>query len=101
MVRSSSLTFAALLTVLSTPDISFAQSRQPVNVKAAIDSFVDGQVANDAFSGAIAVAKNGQIVYQRAVGKANRDSNTPMKLDTRMQIASTTKLFTQIAIRQL
>ena len=32
---------------------------------------------------------------------ANRETRTPMRVDTRIQIASMSKLFTQIAIRQL
>lgn len=100
MFRSFFLILAAL-SVVSTSNAAFAQSPVRVNVKAAIDSLVDTQIAIDAFSGAIAVAKNGQIVYQRAVGKANRERSASMTIDTKMQIASTSKLFTQIAIRQL
>jgi CubicO group peptidase (beta-lactamase class C family) len=40
-------------------------------------------------------------VYERAVGIANRETGAPMSTRTKLQIASMTKLFTQIAIRQL
>jgi CubicO group peptidase (beta-lactamase class C family) len=73
----------------------------PADIKAAIDSFIDNRLATDSFSGAVLVAKNGRAVYQRAAGIANRENGTPMTIDTQLQIASTTKLFTQIAIWQL
>jgi D-alanyl-D-alanine carboxypeptidase len=68
---------------------------------AAIDSFVGRQVAADQFSGVVAVVRNGQLLYQRAAGIADREGNRPMTLDTKLQIASMTKFFTHIAIRQL
>jgi CubicO group peptidase (beta-lactamase class C family) len=101
MLRSLFLIFAAALAVLHAPGSLAGLSPTRASLKAAIDSFVDGRIAADSFSGAIVVARNGQIAYERAAGTANRESGAPMTIDTRMQIASTTKLFTQIAIRQL
>jgi CubicO group peptidase (beta-lactamase class C family) len=49
----------------------------------------------------VLVARKGNVLYRRASGVADRERNVPMTLDTKIQIASTTKLFTQIAIRQL
>jgi CubicO group peptidase (beta-lactamase class C family) len=66
-----------------------------------IDSFVTRRVAEDSFSGVVAVARNGTVMYERAAGIANRSRGTPMTLDTKLQIASITKIFTQVAILQL
>ena len=66
-----------------------------------LDSLVTTRVASDSFSGVVVVAKHGATIYERAAGMANRELQIPMTLETRLQIASTTKLFTQIAIRQL
>ena len=42
--------------------------------------------------GAVVVAaRNGQVVYQRAVGMADRENGTAMKLDTRFRLASMSK----------
>ena len=103
MFRSLFFLSVALLVPLPTSGHSHFPTRSPApaDLKAAIDSFLDSRIAADAFSGAVAVAKNGQIVYQRAAGVANRESGAPMTIDTRVQIASMTKLFTNIAIRQL
>jgi CubicO group peptidase (beta-lactamase class C family) len=66
-----------------------------------IDSFLSPRIAADSFAGVVAVSRNGRLVYQRAAGQANRETGAPMSVDTKLQIASTTKLLTQIAIRQL
>ena len=92
----------ALLVLVTSIAAPAASQRQATpDVRQTIDSFVSRLVAADSFSGAVAVARNGQLVYQRAAGMANRETGAAMTLDTRLQIASTTKLFTQIAIRQL
>lgn len=100
MYRPVLILSAALLASAFT---SFTPQSPPerVDLKTAIDSFLERRIATDSFSGTIAVAKNGQVVYQRAAGVANRETGAPMKIDTKLQIASATKLFTQIAIRQL
>jgi CubicO group peptidase (beta-lactamase class C family) len=58
-------------------------------------------VAADAFSGVVLLARNGGVLYERAAGLADRERNVPLAVDTKLQIASMTKLFTSIAIRQL
>ncbi|MBN2390113.1 MAG: beta-lactamase family protein, partial [Anaerolineae bacterium] len=58
-------------------------------------------IKTNAFSGVVYVRQNGQVVYERAAGyadRANRRENTP---DTRFGIASGTKFFTALAIGKL
>jgi CubicO group peptidase (beta-lactamase class C family) len=74
---------------------------RPGDLPGLADAFVSARIAADSFSGVVLVARNGQVRYQRAAGLADRERNIPMQPDTRLQIASTTKLYTQIAIRQL
>jgi CubicO group peptidase (beta-lactamase class C family) len=74
---------------------------QPADLPGLADAFVNARAAADSFSGVVLVARNGKIQYQRAAGLADRERNIAMQPDTRLQIASTTKLYTQIAIRQL
>ena len=80
--------------------VSRPVTRAPADV-ASIDSLISARVAEDAFSGVVAVARNGTVVYERAAGIADRAAATPMKIDTQLQIASITKLFTEIGILQL
>ena len=47
------------------------------------------------------IAKDGDIVYQAAVGMADRENDIPMTVNTRFRIASMTKAITTVALMQL
>ena len=53
------------------------------------------------FSGVVLAAENGEILHQHAVGMANQEWGIPNAVDTRFRIASISKVFTQVLIRQL
>lgn len=55
----------------------------------------------DTFSGAVLVAEGGEIIYERAVGYANREWLIPNAIDTRFRIASLSKQFTKVLVLQL
>ena len=95
------LSVAALLALL--PATRPMPHRAPLrmDLKSAIDSVLDRRIATDSFSGVVLVARDGRIEYERAAGVADRERGEPMTMGSRMQIASATKLFTHIAIRQL
>ena len=57
-----------------------------------LDAVLDEAVAQKKIVGAVVVAaRNGQVVYERAVGMADLESATPMSLDTRFRLASMSK----------
>jgi len=91
--------FAIALAIL--PASVSGQVISDAELRTRVDSFVSRRVADDAFSGVVLVARKGTVVYQRAARIANRQTGAPINADTRLQIASMTKLFTSIAIRQL
>jgi CubicO group peptidase (beta-lactamase class C family) len=69
---------------------------------ARIDSLLDGAVADSSITGAVAlVLRDGKVLYQRAVGFADRESNRRMTPDAIFRIASQTKALTSIAIMSL
>jgi CubicO group peptidase (beta-lactamase class C family) len=74
---------------------------QEAGLKAAMDSFLERRIEADAFSGVVLIANRGAPVYQRAAGLADREAGRPIALDTRLELASVTKLFTRIAVLQL
>jgi CubicO group peptidase (beta-lactamase class C family) len=100
-MRPTPVLLSFLVLVAAPVGAQSAQRRSTSELRASIDSFVGARVAEDAFSGAVVVARGNDVIYQRALGLANRETNATMRLDTKLQIASTTKLYTQIAIRQL
>jgi CubicO group peptidase (beta-lactamase class C family) len=57
--------------------------------------------AQDLFSGTFIVARHGEVLLSAAYGQADRQSRTPIRLDTPFGIASTGKLFTAVAVAQL
>src|SRR5262245_16365072 len=70
----------------------------------AISSFsdqVEQASRNDQFSGTILVARDGKILIEKAVGWANRESKSPVTLETQFRLGSMNKMFTSVATLQL
>jgi CubicO group peptidase (beta-lactamase class C family) len=66
-----------------------------------LDEYVDDLVARDRFSGTIAIAKDGEVIYRRVAGVADKRWGIPNKLDTKFNLGSMNKMFTGVAISQL
>jgi CubicO group peptidase (beta-lactamase class C family) len=62
---------------------------------------LDASIEEHVFSGVIYVRQNGQVVYERAAGYADRANRRENTIDTRFGIASGTKFFTALAIGKL
>ena len=66
---------------------------------------IDGVMAEyedlDLFSGTVLVARNGDVIYAKAFGEANKDHGVPNILETRFNIGSIGKTLTGTAIMQL
>ena len=61
-----------------------------------------GELARtDEFSGAVLVARNGEVLLEDAWGLADRESGTPNTTDTKFRIGSMNKMFTAVATLQL
>ena len=92
-------TWTLVLTVLSmaTPG-SAARAEEPGADYAAL---VDAYHARGEFSGAVLVARAGEVVYEGAVGLANREWSVPNGPATRFRIASVTKQFTALLVMRL
>jgi|GEM_PF-1305592 len=66
-----------------------------------LNTYLQAFIEHDLFSGVILIAKNEQILLQQAYGMANEEWAVPNALDTKFRIASLSKAFTKLAIRQL
>lgn len=53
------------------------------------------------FSGVVSFEQNGKVVYQKAVGQANRQFSIANTLTTKFRICSVTKQFTAVLVMQL
>jgi D-alanyl-D-alanine carboxypeptidase len=68
---------------------------------AAAAAHADTLAAHDHFSGALLVARNGEVLLERYWGAADRSADTPIDADTRFRHGSMDKLFTAIAALRL
>lgn len=68
---------------------------------AAIGKRIDARIAEDAFSGVVLIARDGEIAFERAAGKADVEHATPIGTGTRFNIGSISKAFTQVLIAEL
>jgi len=67
----------------------------------AIEKYLNDETKADAFSGAVLIAEKDKPVFAKAYGLANKEKNQPNKPDTKFNLGSINKIFTQIAIGQL
>lgn len=66
-----------------------------------LEAFVKKLADGDVFSGAVLLAKDGNVLYKGAFGMANKDYGVPNKVDTKFNLGSMNKMFTGVAIAQL
>ena len=62
---------------------------------------MDVFVKLEQFSGSILIAKDGNVMYAKAFGEANKDHHVRNTLKTKFNIGSAGKTFTGISIMQL
>ena len=68
---------------------------------AALSARAEELARTDEFSGAVLVARNGEVLLEDAWGLADRESGTPNTTDTKFRIGSMNKMFTAVATLQL
>jgi CubicO group peptidase (beta-lactamase class C family) len=62
---------------------------------------LDRRAGDDRFSGVVLVARNGVPQFERAVGMAERGHGVPVRIDTKFNLGSINKIFTELVLRQL
>ncbi|HYD39012.1 MAG TPA: serine hydrolase domain-containing protein [Allosphingosinicella sp.] len=67
----------------------------------AVDERAASRAARDQFSGAILLAQDGRVQFQKAYGLADRAQGKPNRIDTQFRFGSMGKMFTAVAIMQL
>ncbi|MDP9191149.1 MAG: beta-lactamase family protein [Acidobacteriota bacterium] len=63
--------------------------------------YLDALVKRDLFSGTVLLAKGEKTLFLESYGMAQKDFNVPNAADTKYNIGSINKVFTQIALTQL
>jgi CubicO group peptidase (beta-lactamase class C family) len=72
-----------------------------LQVLALIESRLNELVSADEFSGAVLLAKGDKPIFQKAYGLASKEYNVPNRIDTKFNLGSINKIFTQVAVGQL
>ncbi|MBA4313547.1 MAG: hypothetical protein C0417_13060 [Chlorobiaceae bacterium] len=83
------------------PELSKSAKMSESEALQSIAKYLDAQTMKDQFSGSVLVAKNGKPIFKRAYGEANKEFNIRNHPDTKFNLGSINKIFTQIAIGQL
>ena len=66
-----------------------------------IDELIKPFAATSQFSGVVLASENGKVIYEKPFGLANADFKIPNQLNTRIGIASITKLMTSVILNRL
>jgi len=67
----------------------------------ALNQALDAEALQTKFNGALLVARQGRVVFQKAYGMAERQRNVANTLDTKFRLGSVNKMFTAVAVLQL
>ncbi len=89
------------LRAIPTPDGLGPQRMNEAEALQALRAEIDKRVAADEFSGAVAIAKDGKVVFSEAYGFADREKKIANTVDTRFRIGSMNKMFTSVALLEL
>jgi CubicO group peptidase (beta-lactamase class C family) len=84
--------------ILFSAAMSVAQSN---SVAAAIDGYIQPYVRSENFSGGVLVKKNGNVIFEKAYGFADRERRIRNTTATRFHVASMSMQFTAAALLRL
>lgn len=85
----------------SGPAATAEEKKVPFSSIEGLDAYLVRRTADNEFSGVVLAARNGDPMFHKAYGLANRTFGVPNQPDTRFNIGSLNKLFTSVAIAQL
>lgn len=80
---------------------AIAQTSGVSQLNSVFDALLSPQFKGDGPGIAVLVTRKGQVIYQKALGKANLELGVPMQTENVFRIGSITKQFTAVAILQL
>jgi CubicO group peptidase (beta-lactamase class C family) len=66
-----------------------------------LDAFLGRFSRQGGFSGAVLVARRGEVIFEKAYGEARREPSIPNHVSTRFNIASVGKIFTAVLVFEL
>ena len=85
----------------SVPPVPLERGMTSQDISERLDRYLTGLAGDEALSGVVLVAKNGASIFAKAYNFADRENKVRNAIDTRFNIGSIQKAFTQIAVHQL
>lgn len=82
----------------ATPQPTPQPSPSPAELARTVDAYLNELTAGNAFSGAVLVARGGQVILSKGYGMADAEQGIPNTAQTRFRLASVTKQFTAMGI---
>lgn len=94
---------SSLMIVPAKPPEGFAdlEALDDAGLAKELDAYLTRLTAQNAFSGAVLVARDGKTLFEQAYGLANREHEIANTIETRFRLGSMNKMFTAVAIAQL
>lgn len=89
------------LRAIATPAELAPPAMSQSELLATLGSKVEAETSAGRFSGAVLVAKDGQPIFARAYGQADREHSIANTLETRFRMGSMDKMFTAVSVLQL
>lgn len=71
------------------------------DIAAKADELMSAYTKQGKFSGAVLIAKDGKIVFEKVYGMANYEWNVPNSVDTKFRLGNITKQFAAMAVLKL
>ncbi|HOI33022.1 MAG: serine hydrolase [Bacteroidales bacterium] len=90
-----------ILSLIVLLGLALSVQSQPIFNAPKADSLFQLLQENQRWMGAVSVQKNGEPVYQKAIGWADVENRVPITMQSRFRIGSQTKTFTAVMILQL
>ncbi|MDP5198757.1 serine hydrolase [Flavobacterium sp. DG2-3] len=98
-MKNTIYSFAMLIVFLN---FSFGQNKSNKETEQKIDQYLKEIIEINEIPGtAVAVIKDGKVIYEKYFGKASLEENIPVDKTTSFKVFSTTKLITAVGIFQL
>ncbi|WP_431241664.1 serine hydrolase [Flavobacterium sp. P21] len=83
-------------------NIGFSQTKESKEIEQKIDIYIQNVIAiNEIPGAALAVIKDGKVIYEKYYGKASLEENKKVDKNTIFKIFSTSKLMTTVGVFQL
>jgi CubicO group peptidase (beta-lactamase class C family) len=101
LIQSYSVSLQKERPQLTLPKLDMPQGVDRQEFSDRLDRYLAGLTQQGRFSGSVLVAREGEPLFERAYGLANRDAGVPNRPDTMFDLGSITKVFTKTAVGQL